>query len=128
MSTYSISVTGLQLKGILSFAKFRWVVGPASEAARKFEGNVHVSTNSFMMPNDKGEICRTMMTITAWESREATRKYVASPEHRAASSLTKEICSFAKTYHYESDAIPSWDEAKELWIANGKVYPLPGNE
>ena len=122
MSTYSVSVTGLQLKGPLSYLRFAWVAPAAAKAAHTAEGNVYTSTSSAQMPNANGYMRLTQMTLTVWASRAATMKYVASKEHRAASTLWSEIASYGKLCHYESDSIPTWDEAKKMWLEHGKVY------
>lgn len=122
MPTYSVSVTGLQLKGPLSYLRFAWVAPAAAKAAHTAEGNVYASTSSAQMPNADGDLCLTQMTLTVWESRAATMKYVASEEHRAASKMWSQIASYGKLCHYESDSIPTWDEAKKMWLEHGRVY------
>ena len=123
MPTYSVSVTGLQLKGPVSYLRFAWLYPAAARAAQNFEGNVHTSTHSEMMPNAEGEMRTTKMTLTVWESREGTMKYAACKEHKAASALMSEISTYGKLCHYESDTIPTWDEAKKMWLElEGRVY------
>ena len=125
MPTYSVSVTGLQLKGPVAYLRFAWRAPAAARAAHNFEGNVHTSTHSEQMPNAEGEMRTTQMTLTVWESRAATMKYVASKEHKAASALWSQIASYGKLCHYESSTVPTWDEAKMMWLEHGKVYSRP---
>jgi heme-degrading monooxygenase HmoA len=122
MPQYHISVTGLQFSGFTSWAKFIWYAPIAKKAAAKAEGNVHTSTHAAQMPNVKGENRLTMMTLTVWESREATMKYTASPAHKAASSALKQHADYMRFYHGEGDTIPTWDEAKKLWREQGRDY------
>jgi hypothetical protein len=122
---YAITITGMQLKNVLCYPKFYWYAVPALQAAQSASGNIHASTKSYQLPNDSGQVKDTLMTLTVWDSRASTMKYVLkSPAHVACMKQMKNLGSYSKTYHYESDTIPTWDEAKELWLNHSKQYKL----
>jgi heme-degrading monooxygenase HmoA len=119
---YAISITGMQLKNVFCYPKFFWYSVAALQGAESFPGNIAASTNACYMPNGNGESKHTLMTLTVWEDRKTTMKYVTSPAHLAAMKQMKNLGSYSKMYHYESDKIPTWEEAKQLWVENGKEY------
>ena len=75
------------------------------------------------MPDGVGVDRNTIMTLTVWEDRASNLKNVMGDHaHRAAAKQSRELGSYLKTYHYESDHIPTWNEAKKLWIEKGTPY------
>jgi Domain of unknown function (DUF3291) len=125
--TYSISITGMQLKSIFCYPKFYWYASSALRGAQLAPGNVHASTNKAYMPTGmNSDRKHTLFTLSVWNDRASTMKYVASKEHREAAKLSRELSSYLKVYHYESETIPTWDEAKELWATKGREYNMSG--
>lgn len=122
--TYYISITGIQLKGALSYPKFVWYTIPAMRAAAASPGNVSATGNAAYMSHESGKEKNTLFTLSVWNDRASAMKYVMSPEHRAAAKLSTELASLIKTYHYESESVPNWDEAMQLWADHGKEYNL----
>lgn len=120
---YAITITGIQLKNIFCYPAFYWYAVAALNAAQSSPGNIHASTNQYNLPNDVGQVRDTLMTLTVWEDRASTLQYVyKSPAHIAAMKQVKNLSNYSKTHHYESMTIPTWEEAKEIWLANGKEY------
>jgi CMP-N-acetylneuraminic acid synthetase len=112
-SRYYISITGLEVASFWMFPRFMSLTIPARQQARVAPGNVQADTN---------RIDGIMHTLTAWNSREDMLKYVRSGAHLEAMKNIKKIASYAKTYSYESDTIPTWAEARKLWEENGRIY------
>jgi hypothetical protein len=110
---YYISITGLEVASYWTFPKFMTLTMPAIQQARVAPGNVRADTN---------RIDGIMHTLTAWNSREDMLKYVRSGAHLEAMKNTKKVASYAKSYSYESDTIPTWPEARKLWEENGRIY------
>ena len=120
---YAITITGIQLKNIFCYPAFYWHAIAALNAAQNSPGNIHASTNQYNLPNDAGQIRDTLMTLTVWEDRASTLRYVyKSPAHIAAMKQVKNLSNYSKTYHFESSTIPTWEEAKDIWLSNGKEY------
>lgn len=59
-------------------------------------------------------------TLTARESKEHMAAYRACPEHLKAMKAFHLIAE-GKTYGYESDTVPNWQEALILWEKYGKA-------
>ncbi|CAJ1948371.1 unnamed protein product [Cylindrotheca closterium] len=112
---YYVSVTGLTLKTNLSYPRFMYHAVPSFTQARKAEGNVFAETRSI-----KG--CHH--TLTVWEDKKSMRKYMYSGAHIQAMKVTKEIADLSntKTYGYESDHVPTWQEAIEQWGKHATLY------
>uniref|UniRef100_A0A7S1D0U1 DUF3291 domain-containing protein n=1 Tax=Cyclophora tenuis TaxID=216820 RepID=A0A7S1D0U1_CYCTE len=109
---YYVSITGLRLKSFWSYFSFgRHAVGCYTEAMST-EGNVLTDTK---------QIDGVHHTLTAWESREAMRKFMLSDTHRKAMKAFPTIAT-GKTYGYWTDHIPNWEEAREIWELNGREY------
>ena len=120
---YAITITGIQLKNIFCYPPFYWYAIAAKNAAQNAPGNIHVSTNQCNMPNGNGQSRDTLMTLTVWEDRTSTLQYVyKSPAHIAAMKQVQNLSDYTKTYHYESTTIPTWEEAKTIWLTHGKEY------
>ena len=81
-------------------------------AAQKAEGNIFCETK----PSNGYQ-----HTLTAWKNRELMVKYLNGAEHSKAMRNFRAIAT-GSTYGYESDQIPNWDEALDLWNKNFKEY------
>lgn len=60
-------------------------------------------------------------TITAWENREIMLEFMRSGSHLKAMKAFHSIAT-GRTYGYESENIPNWDEAYNLLQEKGKNY------
>jgi len=60
-------------------------------------------------------------TVSAWESREVMLEFMRSGVHLKAMKAFNSIAT-GRTYGYESESIPSWDEAYILLQEKGKDY------
>lgn len=47
--------------------------------------------------------------------------FLYSGAHAAAIKVFRKVAS-GKTFGYESNRIPSWDEVHDLWLKQGKEY------
>ena len=111
MSQY-ISITGLKPKGILSFIKFWRLAIPSFQQAQKAEGNKFCEVKRI-----NGFQC----TLTAWESKEHMLKFIHSGIHLTAMKSFHKIAT-GRTYGYESNSIPTWNEAFQILMEKGKEY------
>jgi hypothetical protein len=109
---YYISITGLKPKGILSFFRFWRLAIPSFEQARKAKG-IHFCE----VKRIKGYQC----TLTAWESRDVMLDFMRSGVHLKAMKAFHRIAT-GRTFGYESETIPTWNEAFELLQEKGKNY------
>lgn len=107
-----ISITGLKPKGILSYIKFWMLAIPTFRQAQTAAGNKHHSVK-----NIQGYQC----TLTAWENKDAMLAFMRSGPHLKAMKAFHKIAT-GRTYGYESDTIPSWEEAYKLLEEKGRWY------
>lgn len=107
-----ISITGLKPKGLFSFFRFWCLAIPSFEQARKAKGIQFCEVKRI-----QGFQC----TLTAWESREAMLDYMRSGVHLKAMKAFHQIAT-GRTFGYESQTIPTWNEAFALLQEQGKNY------
>ena len=106
------SVTGLKPKGLIGWIKFWALTIPASKDAQKAEGILHCAFNS-----RNGY----QHTLTVWKSKKYMLGYLRSPSHLNAMKNFSKIGE-GKVYGYETDSIPSWEDALTEWDKNGLMH------
>ena len=107
-----ISITGLKPKGLLGYIRFWFLAIPSFRQAQTAAGNLHADVRKM-----QGFQC----TLTAWESRELMLNFLRSGPHLKAMKAFHKMAT-GPTYGYESDTIPSWEEAFKLLMEKGKYY------
>jgi hypothetical protein len=107
-----ISITGLKPKGLWGFIRFWTLAIPSFGEAKGSKGNLFCEVKKI-----KSYQC----TLTAWESREAMLVFMKKGVHLKAMKAFSSIAT-GKTYGYESETIPSWDDAYHLLETKGKNY------
>lgn len=100
-----ISVTGLRAKGLISWLRFWRLAVPAYRQAKQAKGNLYLAVR---------RIDGVEHTLTAWKDRKHMTHYVLSGAHRKAMAQFAQIATGA-TVTFESDEVPSWDEALAKW-------------
>jgi len=116
MTTYYISVTGFTLKSLIYLPRFTLYSIPAARQAAAAEGNVF---------SEQCYINGVLHTLSAWKDKKSMRKFMMSGAHAKAMKITREVGELSygtKTYGYESDTIPSWEEAIKLWEDKGTLH------
>jgi hypothetical protein len=107
-----ISITGLKPKGFLGYIRF-WILAiPTFRQAQTAQGNTFHSVK-----NINGFQC----TLTAWESRDAMLAFMRTGPHLKAMKAFSKIAT-GRTYGYESDTIPTWEEAFATLEEKGRWY------
>ena len=61
-------------------------------------------------------------TLTVWEDRSSMRKYMVSGAHAKAMKILGDIAYGTKVYGYETNEIPSSEEAYVLWHEHGNEH------
>jgi hypothetical protein len=107
-----ISLTGLKPKNFWSYLKFWTLAIPSFAQAQSSKGNFSVSAKRI-----KGYQC----TVTSWESREVMLEFMRSGAHFEAMKQFHKIAT-GRTYGYESDTVPTAEEAFRLLMEKGKDY------
>jgi hypothetical protein len=107
-----ISITGLKPKGFLGFIRFWTLAIPSFSEAKSAKGNLYSAVKKI-----NGYNC----TLSAWENRDSMLVFMRNGVHLKAMKAFNSIAT-GRTYGYESDVIPSWDEAYSILETKGKNY------
>ena len=107
-----ISITGLKPKGLWGFIRFWTLAIPSFGEAKSAKGNIYSAVKKI-----NGYNC----TLSAWESRELMLAFMRNGVHLKAMKAFTSIAT-GRTYGYESDIIPTWEEAYSLLESKGKNY------
>ena len=109
---YYVSVTGLKVKSIWHHPQFWLHAVPSAIQAQSAPGIVEARTTA------RNGI---QHTLTVWEDRKHMLRYLREGAHLKAMKVTAQVSDPAgtKVYGYESDTIPTWEEALALWEVHG---------
>ena len=107
-----VSITGLRRKRPWHVLRFYWHAVPSLRQARRARGNLHAAVRT---------MAGVHHTLTVWESEAAMRAFLYAGAHRRAIAAFPAIAT-GKTFGYESDTVPDWDEVHALWSERGRDY------
>ncbi len=107
-----ISITGLKPKSLFATIKFWTLAIPSFRQAQTAAGNQFCEVKRI-----QGYQC----TLTAWDSRETMLEFMRSGIHLKAMKSFHKIAT-GKTYGFESDNIPNWEEAFNMLSRHGRNY------
>lgn len=107
-----VSVTELHLKGVLSFIRFIPHAIKSKMQADQADGvkSVQVSSQGLLIQR----------TLTVWESKDHMLKYMRSGAHIDAMKIFSKIATDSFSYNFESESLPTWENALELLKQHGK--------
>ena len=100
-----VSVAGLKTNNLYASMKFWLLTIPAFREAQKAEGILlceNKSRNGYQH------------TLTVWKTKAHMLAYLRSPKHMKAMKAFRSI-AIGKLLSYESNIVPSWDEALLKW-------------
>ena len=112
-----VSITGLSLRSPLLYPVFSWYAVRAFGEARRSPGNLSVEAR---------RVAGVHHTLSVWESEAAMRAFLPMPAHKAAMRAFPLIAT-GRTMGFQTDRIPSWDEALEIWARDAKDYSGKGS-
>jgi hypothetical protein len=107
-----VSITGLTPKGLLGTLRFWMLAVPSFRQAQTAPGNLFCEVR---------RIQNYQCTLTAWTSRDAMLDYLRSGTHLKAMKAFKRIAT-GKSFGYEADSVPSWAEAFERLVRDGRNH------
>jgi hypothetical protein len=110
--TQYISITGLRTRGPLQVPLFWMHAIPAMAQAQQAVGNITAQART---------INGVHHTLSVWTDKEAMKKYIYSGAHLKAIRAFKKIAT-GKTFGFEADHVPSWEEVHEIWLQKGRDY------
>jgi quinol monooxygenase YgiN len=107
-----ISITGLKVRSPLA-APFFWMHAvPAMIQAQNAAGNIIAEART---------INNVHHTLSVWTDQVAMKAYLYSGAHLKAINAVKSMAT-GKTFGFEANRVPSWDEVHELWKQQGREY------
>jgi len=112
---YYVSVTGVRLKSAWHRPRFEWHAISSFLQARSAKGNVSASVTVRNGINH---------TLTVWEDRKSMTRFMVSGAHARAMKVVDIVCDpdGNKVHGYESDTIPTWEEALKEWDTHGRWH------
>ena len=81
-------------------------------AARNADGNITAQVKN---------INGVRHTLTAWKSKEAMKAFIYAEPHLSVIRAFPSIAT-GKTFGYEAEVIPDWDEVHRRWHSEGRDY------
>jgi len=107
-----VSVTGLKVKRLWHLPRFWWHAIRSFRQAQRADGVIHVSVRN---------IAGYQHTLTLWQSRKHMLAFMRSGAHLTAIRAFHSIAT-GRTYGYETDTPPSWEEAITQWQDKGRDF------
>lgn len=102
---FYVAITGLRLHSVLKVPRFFALAAPAMADARAAPGNRFA---------DARTIRGVHHTLSAWDSLDALTTWVHQPAH-ARAMRAQGALGTGVTTRFEAEALPSWDEARQIW-------------
>ncbi len=102
-----VSVGGMELRGLSKLPKFLWLANRSLRQAKAADGCIHVELfrqGSFFL------------VLSVWETPADMKQYAQNGLHRDVMERAHETTISARNHSYQSDRVPSRDEANESWL------------
>lgn len=110
MNPVYVSITGLELRRIWHAPLFWRYAIPAMNQAQNATGCLSAEART---------INGVHHTRSVWEAKQAMRAYLGAGAHLKAMKAFGTIAT-GKTFGFETDVVPSWDDVHHLWLENGR--------
>jgi hypothetical protein len=109
---FYVSITGLKPKNLWSTLMFWRFAIPSKIQSDSAPG---------ILISEVKKINGIQHTLTVWETKEHMQSYIYSGAHLKAIKAFKKIAT-GKTFGFDTDKVPSWDQIHDLWLKQGKEY------
>lgn len=109
---FYVSITGLRPKGVFGFFLFWRHAIPSKIQVDKAPGLISSAVK---------RINGIEHTLTVWKSKDHMKAYIYSGSHLRAIKVFRKIAT-GKTFGFEADRVPTWDEVHDMWKAHGIEY------
>lgn len=107
-----VTITSIRLRSV-------WQFFTLSNHGRKIQGQAKRSPGFLRMKNTGWG--KLHYTVSAWESEPSLKQFARAGAHLEAMKQSGRLSTEIRTYTYETDALPSWKEVKQLLAKEGKV-------
>lgn len=105
-----IAIGGLIVNNLFCIPSFWYHAIPSKMQADASEGALFV---------DVKNVDSIHFSFSVWTSKTEMRKYMSSGAHKDAMKSFRKIAT-GKFHSYESNLVPNWDEAIDLWKENAR--------
>ena len=105
-----VSITGLSLKGFWITPVFSWYSIRSMGQAKAAKG---------CLSTDARTIDGVQHTRSVWRSKADMHAYINTGVHARAMRVFRWIAT-GKTYGYETDTVPDWDDVHRIWEEKGR--------
>ena len=112
--TVYVSITGLRLKRPWHIFAFTWHATKSFRQVQQAKG---------LISADAKTIAGVRHTRTVWKSRADMLAFLHAGAHRHAIRAFPSI-AHGKTFGFETNDIPDWNEVHRLWQERGKTYEV----
>jgi hypothetical protein len=106
-----VTISHIKLKSPSKFLLLTWHAIRSAWQLRFNKACVHYKTTGLLMAH---------YTISLWTNAEELKKFGHSGAHLDALKMTKFLAKEIRTFTYEDDKLPTWEEAKEK-LSRGRV-------
>jgi hypothetical protein len=106
-----VTISHIKLKSPFKFLSLTWYAIRSAYQLRFNKACVHYKTTGLMMAH---------YTISLWTNAEELKKYSHSGAHLDAMKASKSLAKEIRTFTYEDDKLPNWNEAKKK-LENGRI-------
>jgi heme-degrading monooxygenase HmoA len=107
-----ITLTSIRLKRLLHFFKLTYLAMHIVRQLKGQQGFIKMKNTGFGYWH---------YTLSVWESEAQAKSFARAGAHLEAMKAGRSIAHEVRTYTYQSDRIPTWKEAKQLLLEQGKV-------
>ena len=98
-----ISITELHIKNLWRLPLFMKFASLSAKQSQSAKGNIKTTISLGWMRG---------YTITAWENIDSMMQFRNAGDHKEAMRIMRKVASAYKSFHWESDEIPTWKDVK----------------
>jgi hypothetical protein len=107
-----VTLTSIRLKSVWHFFKLSWFGFKISKQAKLQTGFIQLKNTGFAYLH---------FTCSAWQNENAMKEFARSGAHLEAMKNSASLAEEIRTYTYETDHLPTWQEVKVLLFEKGKA-------
>jgi len=108
-----ITITSIRLKTVWHFFKLSFFALRIVRQTKQERGFVSMKSTGFGYMH---------YTLSVWENEEALKRFARNGAHLEAMKQSRSIASEIRTYTFQSEQVPQWNEVKLTLKEKGKVF------
>lgn len=107
-----VTVTSLRLKSVWLFFKLSWYGLQISRQAKATPGLLKITNTGFGYVH---------YTCSAWQDEVSMKNFAKTGAHLEAMKKSSALATEIRTYTFQTDEMPGWNQVKTLLAEKGKV-------